>query len=112
MKNQTKHKNEKEMFAIVKSCLESGISRREFIKQNGISEAVFYFWYKKYRQSLVKLEDKFIPVVIPESKNQREQHNITVSKKTELEICYPNGVRVKLIQELDLSVLRSLISIL
>lgn len=111
MKHQSKSTNEKEMFSLVKSCLDSGTSKREYLRQNGISEGIFYFWYKKYKASIAKQEDKFIPLVIPETSKHPEQKT-TVTKKTELEICYPNGVKVKLTQELDLTVLRSLISIL
>ena len=56
-------------------------------------------------------EDTFIPVVTAKSKNQPEQ-SISVTKKTELEICYPNGVKVKLTQELDLQVVRSLVGLM
>ena len=62
-------------------------------------------------------EDTFITVDIPQltpapKKIKEHEQNITVSKKTELEISYPNGVKVKLTQELDLTMLRSLISIM
>ena len=112
MRNQRKHNNEKEMFALIKSSLSSGITRESFFKQQGISAPTFYYWYKKFMKSNNNnAEDTFIPVVIPET-TKRPEENITVSKKTEIEICYPNGVRVKLTQELDLQVVRSLVGLM
>ena len=86
MKKTIKHKSQKEMFSLVKSCLESGISKRDFFKQHGIEEATFYYWYKKYRESIAKSEAKFIPLQLPP----------TLQCQTEIEISYPNGVSVKL----------------
>jgi hypothetical protein len=54
MKKTMKHKSQKEMFAVVKSCPESGTSKRHFFKQQSIEEVTFYYWYKKYRESIVK----------------------------------------------------------
>ncbi len=111
MRNQRKHNNEIEMFALIKSSMSSGISRDSFFRQHGISAPTYYYCYKKFMKSNNNTDDTIIPVIIPEPKNQPGQ-NITVSKKTELEICYPNGVKVKLTQELDLQVVRSLLGLM
>lgn len=111
MRNQRKHNNEKEMFALIKSSMTSGITRETFFKEHDISAPTYYYWYKKFMKSNNHPEDTFIPVVIPNSNNQPEQ-SISVSKKTELEIFYPNGVKVKLTQELDLQVVRSLVALI
>jgi len=111
MRNQQKHNNEKDMFALIKSSLSSGITRESFFRQHGINAHTYYYWYKKYMKSRDNAEDTFIPVVTAKSKNQPEQ-SISVTKKTELEICYPNGVKVKLTQELDLQVVRSLVGLM
>jgi len=110
MKNQNKN-HQNEMFALIKSSLGSDAPRDEFFKRHGITAHTYYYWYRKYMNSKNNTEDTFIPVEIP-TKTKEPEQNITVSKKTELEICYPNGVKVKLTQELDLTILRSLISIL
>ena len=86
-----------------------GIARRASCKEHGISLATFYNWQKKYRESQIKADDKFIPVIISTPTKQSEQ---VIAKKIEIEISYPNGVRVKINQEIDLPMLRSLIGIL
>jgi|GEM_PF-3486216 hypothetical protein len=101
------HQNE--MFAMIKSSIESGINRKLFFKQQGISVHTYYYWYQKYKRSEIKSKDKFIPVVIEKPAKPAEQ---VTPKKTEIEVCYPNGVRIKLTQELNLPVLRSLIELI
>jgi len=101
--------HQKEMFAMIKSSIESGINRKLFFKQQGISVHTYYYWYQKYKRTEIKPEDKFIPVIIGKPIKPIEQ---ATPKKTEIEIFYPNGVRVKLTQELDLPVLKSLIGLI
>jgi transposase-like protein len=117
MKNPVNHNRQNEMFALVKSSLGSDTTRNEFFKRHGITAHTYYYWYRKYMNSKNITEDTFIPIDIPQltpthPKIKEPEQNITVSKKTELEISYPNGVKVKLTQELDLTMLRSLISIM
>ena len=117
MKNPVNHNRQNEMFALVKSSLGSETPRNEFFKRHGITAHTYYYWYRKYMNSKNITEDTFIPVNIPQSipspkKIKEPEQNITVLKKTELKISYPNGVKVKLTQELDLTMLRSLISLM
>jgi transposase-like protein len=104
-----REKTEKEKFDFVKSCIESGMVRKGYCKQHGVSLATFYNWQKKYRETELKTEDKFIPVLLSSPTKQPEQ---TISKHIEIEISYPNGVRVKINQEMDLPMLRSLIGLM
>ena len=101
------------MFPLIKLCLDSGISKRDFVKQHGIEEASFYYWHRKYQESLAKTEEQFIPLTIPDIAKQPEQTiPIPIPNKTEIEISYPNGVKLKLNQAMDLSVIRSLIGLI
>ena len=102
MENSAKHKRGEEMFTLIESCSESGLSNKAFCVQQGLSQANFYYWKKKYHESQVKQEDKFIPVELPQS----------IHFINEIEIIYPNGVRLKLPQGQDLSVIRSFIGLL
>ncbi len=104
-----REKSEKEKFDFVKSCKESGMVRKVYCKEHGVSLATFYNWHKKYRESELNTDEKFIPVVLSSQTKQPEQ---TIAKNIEIEISYPNGVRVKLNQEMDLPMLRSLIGLL
>jgi hypothetical protein len=101
MESATKNR-EQEMFTMIKASQESGISNKAYCEREGIRPANFYYWQKRYRESQIKTEDKFIPM-------QVEQ---TLNGLKEIEICYPNGVRVKLPQGIDLSVIRSFIGLL
>ena len=109
MGNKLKEKTEKEKIAILNSFIENGTTRRAYCKEQGISLATFYNWQKKYREAELNTDEKFIPVVITSQTKQPKQ---TIAKNIEIEISYPNGVRVKLNQEMDLPMLRSLISLL
>jgi transposase-like protein len=109
MGNNLRGKSEKEKFAFVKSCIESGMIKKVYCKEHGVSSATFYNWHKRYRETELNIDEKFIPVVITSPAKQPEQ---TIAKNIEIEISYPNGVRVKLNQEMDLPMLRSLISLL
>ena len=53
---------EKEKIAIIKSCIE-GINTEMSSKEHGISSATFYNWQKKYRETELNLDGKFVPVV-------------------------------------------------
>jgi hypothetical protein len=102
MKNITKRQHQEDMFTLIKTCRESGRSNKEFCKQQNISEAVFYYWQKKYRETLPITRDGFVPLKIEQALNCTN----------EIEICYPNGVHVKLQQGFDMSVIRSFICLL
>jgi hypothetical protein len=102
MENSSKRQRQEEMFALVKNCMESGKSNKEFCKQQNISEALFYYWQKKYRETGSIARDGFLPLKIEKP----------VNCVNEIDICYPNGVHVKLTQGFDMSVIRSLICIL
>lgn len=109
MGNYLRRKSEKDKFAFVKSCLESGMIKKAYCKEHGISLATFYNWHKKYMEAGHKNEGKFIPLVISSPSKQPEQ---TLARNIEIEISYPNVVRVKLKQEMDLLMLRSLVGLM
>ena len=102
MKNKTKPSSVEKMFALIKTCHESGMSNKTFCEQHGIGQAMFYYWKKKYIESQSTTDGNFIPVQI--------RRNLI--PMGELEICYPNGVKLKLPQGIDLSVIRSFIGLL
>jgi hypothetical protein len=89
------------MFALVKTCIEGTISNKDFCTAHQISQANYYYWQKKYLESQLK-SGEFIPVKIQQP----------FLCKNEIEICYPNGVRVKLPHGSDLAMVRSFIGLL
>lgn len=102
MENTVKSRREEEMFAIVEASEKCGITKKAYCKKQGLSAANFYYWQKKYRESHTPTEERFIPV-------QVKSNPVHIG---EIEICYPNGVRVKLSQGMELPVIKSLIGLL
>jgi len=89
---------QQEMFALVESSLNSGLTKKEFCHRQGIKLSLFYYWQKRYRQQ--QEEDAgFLPVQI-------NGH----SGAGDIEIIYPNGVQVRLGGGVPLSFIRSLIT--
>lgn len=40
---------------IIRQCQQSGLSNRDYCKQNGISEKTFYYWLRKLRSAAVEV---------------------------------------------------------
>ena len=76
---------EEQMFSLVEEFLKSGKTQREFSLKAGIGRAKFNYWVCKYRnQHQGQPSAAFIRV------------ETTLDKQDEqLEILYPNGVRLK-----------------
>lgn len=93
----------------------SGLSIRCFCQNEGICEAKFYYWKKKMKRFLPRdVSSGFVPLVIRDSARESIQagHSGRQISDSGLEICYPNGTRLKFSPEgLDLSLLRSLLSL-
>lgn len=81
------------MRAMIEDWQSSGKSKKEYCLEKGINEAKFYYWYSRTNRK----EDTplgFIPIV---------QH----SSVREIEVFYPNGVKLKV--NVDLPLLAQLI---
>lgn len=107
MKKEDSNKR-KAMYNLINQWEDSGITKKEFCTQEGITYESFRYWSKKQKEeqaSLVKESkpentNEFIPLTI---KNQSE-------KKEQPEIIYPNGVKIRLGSSvLDTEQLRPLI---
>lgn len=92
----------------------SGLSVRGFCSNEGIAPSTFYYWQKKLR--VASDGHRFIPLVVQTQKlaahMSAEQSIGTGTDSAPLEICYPNGTTLRIKQNLDLSGLRSLVSLL
>jgi len=87
-----------EMFALIESSINSGLTKKAFCQQQGIKLSLFYYWQKRYRQQ--QEEDAgFLPVQISGR-----------SGAGDIEIIYPSGVQVRLGGGVPLSFVRSLIT--
>lgn len=73
------------MYQLVEECLHSGKTQKEYCQQAGISYAKFNYWMCRYRkQHQLKPTAGFIKV-----------DTLPISEQQNLEIFYPNGVRLK-----------------
>ena len=86
----------------------SGLSVRGFCSNEGIAPAKFYYWQKKLRKQSVR--NGFIPLLVKPAEN--------IGRATDkgddllLEVCYPNGITLRIKQDLELAKLRALITLL
>ena len=74
-----------EMFPLVERYLAGDQTQKAFTDEHGFSIAVFNYWLSKYRRQNETPEDFVEISLAPES-----------SRQALLEICYPDGVRLRL----------------
>jgi transposase-like protein len=107
--------NSSKFARLIERHKESGLSIRSFCSNEGIAPSTFYYWQKKIRNEAD--EKRFIPLVVkstgatfnPVTQRepvQRQGNDIF------LEITYPNGITLRIKNDLDLAGLRALISLL
>ena len=99
-----------EMYENIKRWQTSGLSQKQFSKQEGFPLTTFSYWLIKYRKQKKGQEAKtktFLPVeIISQAGSETisyESHIIT--------IIYPNGIRVTCPITIEMEYLRTLINI-
>lgn len=110
-------RNESKILAILERHNESGLTVSDFCSNEGIAPATFYNWKKKLRDNK---EKRFIPIEIknPSSLaarpkiNQCGHEDRQATNEYLLEISYPNGVGLRVKNDLDLLHLKALINLL
>jgi len=90
------------MFFLIMAWEKSGLSKKRFCKEHQVTEHLFNYWYRKYRQNNESTTEGFVPVRL----NNNE--SITGS----FEVSYPNGVRVSLPTGTNFSDIKSLIELI
>jgi len=109
--------NESKFLALLSRQQESGLSVQEFCSNEGITESTFYYWRRKLQNTAPS--KGFIPLVVkPQTSVTRRfpkghQLEQTGEQQVEgdflLEVVYPNGTKLRVKNDLDLSHLRALI---
>jgi len=95
---------------------ESGLTVRSFCANEGIALSSFYYWLKKIKNETNG--KRFIPLVIKsagENVNPFTQSELPQDQRTDdplLEITYPNGITLRVKNDLDLVHLRALVLLL
>ncbi len=96
--------------------IESGLTVRGFCSNEGIAPSSFYYWLKKIKNE--SNGKRFIPLVVKSagtSINPFTQSELPQDQRTDdplLEITYPNGIRLRVKNDLDLVQLRALVLLL
>lgn len=81
------------MLSMIADWQQSGKSKKAYCTENGIKDATFYYWFSRSKENDMTIGN-FITID-------------KVVRKSDVEIIYPNGVRIKL--ENDLALLSQLI---
>ena len=95
---------------------ESGLTVRDFCANEGIAPSSFYYWLKKIKNEASG--KRFIPLVVKSAEtsiNQFTQSELPQGQRTDdslLEITYPNGITLRIKNDLDLVHLRALVLLL
>jgi len=87
------------MFTLVVQWRESGLTRKEFCLQHGITLAKFGYWIARWREDGSVGDSGFIPMGSP-----------GVAGHSVLSVVYPNGVRLE-VSSADLGLLSRLIAL-
>ncbi len=106
--------NSSKISGLLERQKESGLSVKSFCSNEGIAPSTFYYWQKKFRNEAAG--GRFIPLLVRAQGSGAYavsgQQPAPGKDNTPLEITYPNGTTQRIRQTLDLSGLRSLVSLL
>ena len=80
----SKRRNKTTMYRKIQQWKESGMSQAAFCANEKLSESLFYYWHRKYKQE--NRQSNFLPVKV-QAENKPTGSNI-------IEIHYPNQVRL------------------
>ena len=81
------------MLSMIADWQQSGLSKKRYCEENGISTATFYYWFSRSKEK--------------DAGGRRFIRIDKAGKKSEAEVIYPNGVRIKV--DTDLGLLSQLI---
>jgi len=87
------------MFTLVAQWRDSGLTRKEFCLQHGITLAKFGYWIKCWKEAQSGGDSGFIPMGPP-----------GIAGHSVLSVIYPNGVRLE-VPSADLGLLSRLIAL-
>ena len=103
---------------------ESGLTVKDFCSNEGIAESTFYYWHKKLRKN--GSTRNFIPLVVKSSHSLLAQSYGKSHSQFQnsgemparpaggdddvlLEVVYPNGTKLRIKKDIDLTHLRALV---
>jgi hypothetical protein len=94
---------------------ESGLTVKMFCANEGIPESSFYYWQHRIKKE--SKEKQFIPLVVKPAgtrahRSNQEEPVKLCSDNFLIEISYPNGINLRIKNDLELDQLRALVSLL
>ena len=94
-----------EAAAMVERRQSSGLTVLAFCKAENINLATYYYWHQRLRLKENEETSMLIPICIEKSEQRCE------SNRENLELTYPNGVRISVPRYSELNLIRELILI-
>lgn len=103
---------------VYEAFLESNLTAREFCRKLEMPESRFYYWQKRIRNEVVKSNGDFLPVsinnhggkvVLMGNKRQQVRAGHPSVMQSSCEIVFPNGITVRLSEDMATSVLGQLL---
>ena len=108
-------KNQQAMYRLVDKWESSGLNQKLFCRTEGLNYYTFKYWKNKRDSKLVNLSTQphdttpgFIPVQVSKSQSQKENTNLGT---VEIQINYPNWVKVTCPAGMDFDQIKMLIQI-
>ncbi len=95
----SKQRNSGEMFPLIEEWERSGQSQKEFCSSVGVAQHLMSYWVKKYREEAIDEKSGFTEIKAS-------------SLASPIEICYPNGVVVRLSDPKATGLLKTLIGLI
>jgi len=89
----SKEEKRAQMLSMIADWQQSGMSKKRYCEENGIHEATFYYWFSRSKENDTD-RGRFITLD-------------KAGRNSDVEVIYPNGVRIKV--DTDLSLLSQLI---
>ena len=117
MKKQLTEEEFKEIYVEWKN---SGLTKKDYCENSGVSQRVFQYWQSKLRRREKIEQGCFLPVSITRSPKGEisfsgnksiRNPGIMEHSSNSCEIVYPNGVTLRLKSDMSLDALRTLISL-
>ena len=89
-----RQRKKEEMYPLVAKWQKSGQSKLHFSQAHGLKAHTFHYWIKKYEKekgvkSATNSKDKFIPL------------SVRSIPSTQIELSYPNGVRLQIMGQVS-----------
>jgi hypothetical protein len=97
------HRTPAEMYPVIESYLESGLTQRVFCREQRLPTPVFTYWLAKYRREPRQCgphSSAFIELAAPAGGSERAM----------AELVYPNGVRLRLFDSVGAETIERLVA--